>query len=73
MPPAAQYVMAKTAEQMRVMADLAQKYGFGEIRVAHEQNLVLPDIRKRDLYAFMIYARSVTSPEPLFRRRNTKS
>ncbi|MBR9884947.1 MAG: nitrite/sulfite reductase [Oceanospirillales bacterium] len=40
-----------TAEQMRVVADLAQKYGFGEIRVAHEQNLVLPDIRKRDLYA----------------------
>jgi len=40
-----------TAEQMRVVADLAEKYGFGEIRVAHEQNLVLPDIRKRDLYA----------------------
>ncbi|GGB85486.1 sulfite/nitrite reductase [Marinobacterium zhoushanense] len=40
-----------TAEQMRVVADLAEKFGFGEIRVAHEQNLVLPDVRKRDLYA----------------------
>ncbi|SEF87285.1 nitrite/sulfite reductase [Marinobacterium lutimaris] len=39
-----------TGEQMRTVADLADKYGFGEVRVAHEQNLVLPDIRKRDLY-----------------------
>ncbi|MBM68157.1 MAG: sulfite reductase [Haliea sp.] len=39
-----------TGEQMRIVADLAEKYGFGEVRVAHEQNLVLPDIRKRDLY-----------------------
>ncbi len=39
------------AAQMYSVADLADRYGFGEIRVAHEQNLVLPDIRKRDLYA----------------------
>lgn len=39
-----------TGYQMRVVADLADKFGFGEIRVTHEQNLVLPDIRKRDLY-----------------------
>lgn len=39
-----------TAQQMRTLADLADLYGFGEIRVAHEQNLVLPDIRKNDLY-----------------------
>ncbi|WP_020680560.1 nitrite/sulfite reductase [Marinobacterium rhizophilum] len=36
--------------QMRAVADLADRYGFGEIRVTHEQNLVLPDIRKGDLY-----------------------
>ncbi len=35
---------------MHAVADLADRYGFGEIRVTHEQNLVLPDIRKGDLY-----------------------
>lgn len=40
-----------TGDQMRAAAELADKYGFGEIRVAHEQNLVFPDVRKRDLYA----------------------
>ncbi len=40
-----------TAEQMEVVADLADQFGFGEIRVTHEQNLVLPDIRKADLLA----------------------
>jgi sulfite reductase (NADPH) hemoprotein beta-component len=40
-----------TAEQMDVVADLADKYSFGEIRVGHEQNLVLPSVAKRDLPA----------------------
>jgi len=40
-----------TAEQMQAVAELAERYGFAEIRGAHEQNLVLPDIRKHDLYA----------------------
>lgn len=40
-----------TAEQMLHIAQLAETFGFAEIRIAHEQNLVLPDIRKRDLYA----------------------
>ena len=40
-----------TAEQMEGIAELAERYGFGEIRIAHEQNLVLPDVRKSDLYA----------------------
>lgn len=39
-----------TAQQMHSLADLADLYGYGEIRVTHEQNLVLPDIRKSDLY-----------------------
>lgn len=38
-----------SAEQMESVANLAEQYGFGEIRVSHEQNLVLPDIRQRDL------------------------
>ncbi|CDF82042.1 ferredoxin--nitrite reductase [Pseudomonas knackmussii B13] len=40
-----------TAEQMECVADWSERYGFGEIRVAHEQNLVLPDVRKADLHA----------------------
>lgn len=40
-----------TAAQMRLVADLAERYSFAEIRVAHEQNLVLPDVATRDLFA----------------------
>jgi sulfite reductase (NADPH) hemoprotein beta-component len=39
-----------TAEQMDALADLADQTSFGEIRVTHHQNLVLPHVRKRDLY-----------------------
>ncbi len=38
-----------SAQQMEAVADLADRYGFGEIRVSHEQNLILPDIRQADL------------------------
>lgn len=40
-----------SAEQMDRVAELAERYGFSEIRIAHEQNLVLPDVRKTDLHA----------------------
>ncbi len=40
-----------TAEQMEVIAELADRYSFGEIRVTHEQNLVLPHVAQADLYA----------------------
>lgn len=40
-----------TAEQMDALADVADKYSFGEIRVGHEQNLALPHVAKRDLPA----------------------
>ncbi|WP_428699660.1 nitrite/sulfite reductase [Stappia sp.] len=40
-----------TAEQMEVVADLAERYGHNEIRVSHEQNLVLPHVRKTDIPA----------------------
>jgi sulfite reductase (NADPH) hemoprotein beta-component len=40
-----------TAAQMDAIADLADRYSFGEIRVAHEQNLVLPHVAQRDLPA----------------------
>ncbi len=40
-----------TAEQMDAIANLADRYSFGEIRVGHEQNLVLPHVAQRDLPA----------------------
>ena len=40
-----------TAAQMEALADLADRYSFGEIRVGHEQNLVLPHVAQRDLPA----------------------
>jgi sulfite reductase (NADPH) hemoprotein beta-component len=40
-----------TAEQMDAIADLADRYSFGEIRVGHEQNLALPHVARRDLPA----------------------
>ncbi|OAJ69893.1 sulfite reductase [Methylobacillus sp. MM3] len=40
-----------TAEQMECVAELADRYSFGELRVSHEQNLVLADVRQRDLFA----------------------
>ncbi|MEN8842103.1 MAG: nitrite/sulfite reductase [Octadecabacter sp.] len=38
-----------TADQMRVMADLARKYGHDELRISHEQNVIIPHVHKSDL------------------------
>ena len=38
-----------TADQIDVMADLAERYSFNELRVTHAQNIVLPHVPKRDL------------------------
>ena len=38
-----------TAEQMRIMAGLAEAYGNDELRVSHEQNIILPHVRRDDL------------------------
>jgi sulfite reductase (NADPH) hemoprotein beta-component len=38
-----------TADTMDVVADLADKYTFGEIRVSHRQNLVFVDVKQSDL------------------------
>jgi sulfite reductase (NADPH) hemoprotein beta-component len=40
-----------TSEQMEVIADLMDEFSVGEVRVTHEQNLVLPHVRKKDLPA----------------------
>ncbi|MBV2142330.1 nitrite/sulfite reductase [Falsochrobactrum sp. TDYN1] len=40
-----------SAEQMELIADIAQTYSFDEIRVSHEQNLILPHVARADLPA----------------------
>lgn len=39
-----------SADQMDLVADLADRYSLSEVRVSHMQNLVLPDVRQTDLY-----------------------
>ena len=48
-----------TAEQMEGVADLADRYSFGELRVTHEQNLLLADVRQSDLYEVWQKARAL--------------
>ena len=43
-----------TSDQMRAMADIAEAYGHGELRISHEQNVILPHVHKSDLPA--VYA-----------------
>ncbi len=40
-----------TGDQMRLMADLAERYGHSELRISHEQNVILPHVHKGDLPA----------------------
>ncbi|MBT8476829.1 MAG: nitrite/sulfite reductase, partial [Alphaproteobacteria bacterium] len=43
-----------SAAQMRVLADLAQHYGYDELRISHEQNVILPHVHRADLHT--VYA-----------------
>ena len=43
-----------TAEQLEAIADLADQYSFGEVRVTHEQNLVLADVVQNDLHRLWV-------------------
>ena len=40
-----------TSDQMRVLADLARRFGHDELRISHEQNVILPHVHKSDLAA----------------------
>jgi sulfite reductase (NADPH) hemoprotein beta-component len=53
-----------TAEQMDTVADLAERYSFGELRVSHEQNLILADVRERDLFALWLAAKAAGLATP---------
>lgn len=47
-----------SSEQMHSVADLAEQYSFGELRVSHEQNLILADVKLSDAYAVWEKARA---------------
>ena len=53
-----------SAEQMDAVADLADHYSFGEIRVSHEQNLVLADVQQAALYDIWQQARTLGFATP---------
>ena len=43
-----------TADEMDAIAELAERYSFGEVRVTHEQNLVLADVLQNDLHGLWV-------------------
>ena len=47
-----------TSSQMHTVADLAAEYSFGELRVSHEQNLILADVKLSDLFSVWEKARA---------------
>ncbi len=53
-----------TDAQMDAIADLADRYSFGELRVSHEQNVILGDVRQTDLYALWERAREIGCATP---------
>ena len=53
-----------TAEQMERIADLADRYSFGEIRVSHEQNLIFADVRLSDLHSLWVEVRALGFATP---------
>lgn len=48
-----------SAAQMRVLADLAERYGYDELRISHEQNAILPHVHRNDLPAVYDALRAV--------------
>jgi sulfite reductase (NADPH) hemoprotein beta-component len=53
-----------TDAQLDAVADLADEYSFGEIRVSHEQNLILADVNQDDLYAVWLRAKDIGFATP---------
>ena len=53
-----------TDAQLDAVADLADRYSFGEVRVSHEQNLILADVRKSDLFSVWQKAKEIGFATP---------
>ncbi len=50
--------------QLDAVADLADQYSDGEVRVSHEQNLILADVKKSDLFAVWKKAKEIGFATP---------
>ena len=55
---------AASTEHMEAASDLAERYSFGEIRVSHEQNLILADVPQRELYTVWHRAKAAGLASP---------
>ena len=55
-----------TAEQLDLVADWAERYSFGELRVTHEQNLVFADVKRAELFALWEQLRAAGLATPNF-------
>jgi len=53
-----------TVAQLEAVADLAERYSFGEVRVSHEQNLILADVPQRELYTVWHRAKAADLASP---------
>jgi len=53
-----------TVEQMEKIADLADRYSFGELRVSHEQNLIFADVQLADLHSLWQEVRALGFATP---------
>ena len=53
-----------THQQLDAVADLADRYSFGEVRVSHEQNLILADVKRSDLFAVWGEAKKIGFATP---------
>ncbi len=53
-----------TADQMDAVADLADRYSSGELRVSHEQNLILAEVRQAELYELWQQAKALGLATP---------
>jgi sulfite reductase (NADPH) hemoprotein beta-component len=53
-----------TDAQLEAIAELTDRYSFGELRVTHEQNVVLPDVEQRDLHALWREAKALGFATP---------
>ena len=53
-----------SAAQMDAAASWADRFGYGELRVSHEQNLILPDVREADLFELWQLAREAGFATP---------
>ena len=53
-----------TTEQLEAIAELVDRYSFGELRVTHEQNLILPDVEQRELHALWREAKALGLATP---------